>query len=268
MLFELDHDEWTSWGVVAGIYTLCVALHILLKTDGTDGYVWDKASNKPLQYRNNGLRVLVAVYILRYTLTTLKYWDDSFLYTHFHACLRASFSFGIVLSIAFYLRGRKALANGGVDRNPCTPTTSRRVVNDDSSEFDNRSFLEHFYCGIEFNPRPQRLFHIDIKMTLYLVGAVMLDAIIHSATTYHMLASADLGRPMSWAMTSYLCMFRWFVFEYLFYENVHTYTYDIFRERVGLKLIWGCLCFYPFFYCVGVRASCCPFVSNAACNAV
>jgi delta14-sterol reductase len=33
---------------------------------------------------------------------------------------------------------------------------------------------------------------------------------------------------------------------------VHLYTYDLFAERVGFKLIWGCLCFYPFFYEIGV----------------
>jgi hypothetical protein len=27
---------------------------------------------------------------------------------------------------------------------------------------------------------------------------------------------------------------------------------DLFAERLGFKLVWGCLCFYPHFYCVGV----------------
>ena len=34
--------------------------------------------------------------------------------------------------------------------------------------------------------------------------------------------------------------------------QVHLYTYDLFRERVGGKLTWGCLCFYPWFYPIGV----------------
>jgi len=33
---------------------------------------------------------------------------------------------------------------------------------------------------------------------------------------------------------------------------VHLYTYDFVAERVGFKLGWGCLAFYPFFYCVGL----------------
>ena len=63
-----------------------------------------------------------------------------------------------------------------------------------------------------------------------------------------------------------------FLFEYCWHELVHTYTYDLFRERLGFKLVWGCTCFvrrggwagacfcayvsarlqYPFFYGVGV----------------
>jgi delta14-sterol reductase len=47
-------------------------------------------------------------------------------------------------------------------------------------------------------------------------------------------------------------MFSFFVAEYLNFEEVHLYTYDFFAERVGFKLGWGCLVFYPFFYCVGI----------------
>ena len=35
---------------------------------------------------------------------------------------------------------------------------------------------------------------------------------------------------------------------------MHLYTYDILAERVGFKLGWGCLVFYPFFYAVGLWA--------------
>ena len=50
----------------------------------------------------------------------------------------------------------------------------------------------------------------------------------------------------------YLCCFAWFCIEYLYFEDVHTFTYDLFAERLGFKLVWGCLCFYPHFYCIGV----------------
>ena len=63
-------------------------------------------------------------------------------------------------------------------------------------------------------------------------------------------------------------MFTWFLVEYLYYENVHAFTYDIFRERIGFTLTWGCFVFYPFFYCIGVRSlshrRCCAAAAAAA----
>ena len=46
-------------------------------------------------------------------------------------------------------------------------------------------------------------------------------------------------------------MFAWFIIEYLMCEEIHLYTYDLFAEKLGFKLAWGCLVFYPFFYCIG-----------------
>ena len=40
-------------------------------------------------------------------------------------------------------------------------------------------------------------------------------------------------------------MLTYFVIDYLSFEKVHLYNYDIFAERVGIKLGWGCLTFYP-----------------------
>ncbi len=50
----------------------------------------------------------------------------------------------------------------------------------------------------------------------------------------------------------YVVLFTWFVCDYLVFERVHLYTYDFVAERVGFKLVWGCLCWYPFFYAVGL----------------
>jgi delta14-sterol reductase len=50
----------------------------------------------------------------------------------------------------------------------------------------------------------------------------------------------------------YLALFTFFLVEYLLFERVHLYTYDFVAERVGFKLGWGCFCFYPFFYVVGL----------------
>ena len=85
----------------------------------------------------------------------------------------------------------------------------------------------------------------------YLVGAVGLGVNVASALALHL--EAQQGRPTH-AMMAYCAMMLWFLLEYLWHEHVHTYTYDIFRERTGYKMCWGCFCFYPFFYPIGVWA--------------
>jgi delta14-sterol reductase len=42
----------------------------------------------------------------------------------------------------------------------------------------------------------------------------------------------------------------YFLIDYLIFEEVHLYTYDLFAENVGFKLGWGCILFYPYFYAV------------------
>jgi hypothetical protein len=99
-------------------------------------------------------------------------------------------------------------------------------------------------------------------LTLHLLGGAALHAqrweggaTAGSSSDEQMLVSGgSSGGPISRAMTVYLCCFAWFCIEYLYFENVHTFTYDLFAERLGFKLVWGCLCFYPHFYCIGIWA--------------
>jgi delta14-sterol reductase len=50
-------------------------------------------------------------------------------------------------------------------------------------------------------------------------------------------------------------MLTYFLWEYLYFEKVHLYTYDFIAERVGFKLGFGCLTFYPYFYAVSLWAT-------------
>jgi len=108
-----------------------------------------------------------------------------------------------------------------------------------------RSGLQHYFFGLAFNPR---LGGIDLKMLHYVLGALGLAWNLLSAAALRL----QLHGSLSLAMCVYLAMFAWFIVEYLCLEVVHLYTYDIFCEKMGFKLCWGCLVFYPFFYCVGV----------------
>ena len=90
---------------------------------------------------------------------------------------------------------------------------------------------------------------VDIKMWLYLAGATMLELNVLSFTSYHLLTYGDAS-----SIGIILCavLLTYFLVEYLIFEEVHLYTYDLFAERIGFKLGWGCIVFYPYFYPIGL----------------
>jgi hypothetical protein len=186
-LFQLDPEEWKGWAAVAALYSSCLVLHLLIPWAPTDGYVVDAKTGRPLQYRNNGLVVHLVIVAAAALLVLADAVDGSFLYTHYWAAVRGALVYSLVAAVLFFIDGKAALAEGRrtgvhtVDRNDCTPTTSRPVVADDPAEFETRSNLKLFVLGIRFNPRPRVLGGADFKMMLYVLGANMLHLVILSA---------------------------------------------------------------------------------------
>ncbi len=181
-----------------------------------DGYVRD-AAGKPLRYRLNGLRVFVlclAAWAAACWAGWLR-WDA--LYVHrwesaFGACVT-----GLLFTLAIVL--------------PAKPV---------------KSIAADLFLGRLENPQWKGL---DAKMYLYLVGAIHLELNVLSFTAFHL---QTFGADPNPGVVLYAALFTFFVTEYLNFEEVHLYTYDFMAERVGFKLGWGCLVFYPFFYCVGL----------------
>jgi delta14-sterol reductase len=203
-----------------GVYALLLVLHLVLPARHVAGYVTD-AEGKPLQYRLNGLLVLL-VTIGAWALTCsrgLLPWD--FFYEHRWQALAGACTTGLVLTLAIVLPQAKV-----------------------------KRFAADLFLGRLENPQFLNA-RVDAKMYLYLVGAVMLELNLLSFAAHHRLKYPADPSP---GVTLYVALFSFFVCEYLFFERVHLYTYDFFAERVGFKLGWGCLTFYPFFYGVGLWA--------------
>lgn len=85
-------------------------------------------------------------------------------------------------------------------------------------------------------------------MFCYSFGAILLwlNVLSKAALQYE-----QEPKGSSKAMIVYTGCMSWFLLEYMFFEHVHLYTYDIFRERLGFKIVWGCFSWYPFFYQIG-----------------
>ena len=88
-------------------------------------------------------------------------------------------------------------------------------------------------------------------MYLYVAGATVLEINLLSFAAHHVLSNPVAPSP---GVIAYVCLFSWFVCDYLLFEHAHLYTYDLIAERLGFKLVWGCLVFYPYFYVIGLWA--------------
>ncbi len=202
------------------VYALVLALHLVVPARWTPGYVRG-ADGQPLRYRLNGLVVFLLVMGLYLAAAHqgLIAWDV--FYVHRWAMAAGACVVGLLFTLAIVL--------------PAPPVAGSSLAAD-------------LYLGRLENPQWGGG-RVDAKMYLYLVGAIMLELNVLSFAAHHVKAYPDDPSP---GVFLYVALFTFFLAEYLTFERVHLYTYDFFAERVGFKLGWGCLVFYPFFYCVGL----------------
>ena len=203
------------------VYGGVLGLHLVLPARWTDGYVRNPATGRPLRYRLNGLRVLGATLVIYAIVCMMGWLPWEFFYLHRWEMAAGACGLGLLFTFVIVLPARA-----------------------------NKGLLADFYLGRLANPQWGGG-RVDAKMLLYLVGAVMLELNLLSFAAFHVRAFPD---DPSQGVILYTLLFSFFVSDYLYFEEVHLYTYDIMAERVGFKLGWGCLVFYPFFYPIGLWA--------------
>ena len=203
------------------IYGVILLLHIVIPGRWVTGYVSSEQTGVRLRYRLNGLEVLGASVALWLVVcsTGLVAWDA--LYVHRWEVAGGACLLGLVFTLAIVLPAPR---------------------------IDGKSFAVELYEGRLANPQWLDG-KLDAKMVLYLVGAVMLELNVLSFAAHHVMLHWQDPSP---GVLVYVALFTFFITEYLWFEEVHLYTYDFMAERVGFKLGWGCLVFYPFFYAVGL----------------
>lgn len=205
------------------IYAYIFVLNALLPGRWVTGYATKEGSDEKLRYRLNGFLVLIVTVATWVGLCYYGLMPWEWLYEMRWYGLAGAITFGLVFSFAVVLPHPKVKNN----------------------------FLADFFLGRALN---LQLWggRVDAKMWLYLIGAVMLELNVLSFVAYHQLefgAEASMGIYFAAALLTY------FVCDYLTFEEVHLYTYDLFAERVGFKLGWGCIAFYPYFYTIPLWAT-------------
>ncbi len=200
-------------------YAVITLLHVAIRAKRTPGYVVDEASGELMKYRTNGRFVLGASIVTWFLLGYFDVVPYAWLYETrwlglIGACvIGLAYSFWVVLHY---------------------PPTGK-------------AFVADLWFGRARDPQLRDGF-VDAKVWLYLIGAVMLQLNVLSFAAYHV-ENADSINP---GFLLACAMLTWFCFEYLIFERVHLWTYDFIAERVGFKLGFGCLAFYPYFYTVAL----------------
>ncbi len=201
------------------IYIVITLLHVLIPVKKTNGYVKDDAAGGTLKYRINGKIVLPASILIWFLLGYFKVVPYEWLYeTRWYGLIGAA-ALGLIYS--FYM----------VCKHPST----------------GKPFIADLWFGRVKNPQTKSG-RIDAKVWLYLIGAVMLQLNVLSFAAYHIISAGEIN----YGFLLGCGMLTWFCFEYLIFEKIHLWTYDFIAERVGFKLGFGCLAFYPYFYSVSL----------------
>jgi len=201
------------------IYAVITVLYYFLPGRWVNGYVRHSQTGELLKYRLNGNLVLITSIILWFLLGYMGWVSYDWLYMIRWYSLAGASAFGLIFSLIIVI-----------------PYPSIRL-----------SWFADIFFGRLENPQSPNG-QIDAKIWLYLIGAVMLQLNVLSFTAHHYLIFGKISSGV------FLCgtMLTFFVWDYLTFEKVHLYTYDFFAERVGIKLGWGCLTFYPYFYLISL----------------
>lgn len=216
-------DNFAGFFTPILINAVILALNALLPGRWVTGYITKPDSAEKMRYHLNGITVFIILVVIWFLLGYFDLVPFDYLYNHRWSGLAGAFTLGTVLTLAFVL--------------PYPPV--------------RESFLADLFLGRIEN---LQLWggRVDVKMWLYLTGAAMLGLNALSFTAHHCILYGDNVSPGILLSTALII---YFVVDYLIFEEVHLYTYDLFAERIGFKLGWGCILFYPYFYSIFLWAT-------------
>lgn len=196
-------------------------LNAILPGRWVNGYITKPGTSVKMRYRLNGLLVLFVVVLCWFLLGYFNVVPYDWLYIHRWQGLIGAFTLGAIFSLEIVMHN---------------PPSVRKSI-----------FADLFFGRVE-NPQLWGG-RVDVKMLLYLIGAVILELNVLSFAAHHHILFGEMASPGIYLAAA---LITYFVIDYLIFEEVHLYTYDIFAERVGFKLGWGCIVFYPYFYSISL----------------
>lgn len=203
----MDGELIVSGGLFVFVaYTACLILHLVVPSRIVTGYCCD-SENQPLKYYLNGFVVLLLFGLIFYLIPKSL---QSVLYYDYWNGLIAANIVGLTLSGYFFVAG------GGEKYDRCVTIDQLGKLDQlKPVEANKHGALTTFFLGCRWNPR---FFggRLDVKMFLYIVGAIGLFLNILSCLSVH--ATLWKGN-ISIGMTVYCVCFFWFIGEYMLGEQ-------------------------------------------------
>ena len=198
------------------IFAVFFVLQIILPARRVTGYVKDRETGEPRNYRLNGLLVFVIAHIV---------W---------------AFEIGGLPRDWFYRSSLWAVVGGSVF---CLIFAVWSVFTQPKGEIQNP-----WLALWEGRSQELQLFHnrIDIKMWWYVVGGTMLSLNALSGAAWHH-GNVDDTNP---GIYLYAAFWTFYTFDYFIWERVQLYTYDLIHEHIGFKLWWGGLVAYGWLFII------------------
>ena len=198
------------------IFAVFFVLQIILPARRVTGYVKDRDTGEPRNYRLNGLLVFVIAHIV---------W---------------AFEIGGLPRDWFYRSSLWAVVGGSVF---CLIFAVWSVFTQPKGEIQNP-----WLALWEGRSQELQLFNnrIDIKMWWYVVGGTMLSLNALSGAAWHH-GNVDDTNP---GIYLYAAFWTFYTFDYFIWERVQLYTYDLIHEHIGFKLWWGGLVAYGWLFII------------------
>jgi protein-S-isoprenylcysteine O-methyltransferase Ste14 len=205
------------------IYAVIFALNTLLPGRWVSGYITKPDSADKMRYHLNGFTVFFIFFLVWFLFGYFDIVPFDYLYNYRWYGLAGAFITGTVFTLAVVLRYSPVRRSFPADL------------------FLGRIENLQFFGG-----------RVDVKMWLYLTGATLLglNALSFMAHNYIL-----YGEQASTGILLSTVLILYFILDYLIFEEVHLFTYDLFAERIGFKLCWGCMVFYPYFYSIFLWAT-------------
>ena len=190
-------------------------LQLILPARRVTGYVKDRETGEPRNYRLNGLPVFVLAHLV---------W---------------ALEIGGLPRDWFYRSTLWAVVGGTVF---CTIFAVWSVFTQPKGEIQNP-----WLALWEGRSQELQLFNnrIDIKMWWYVVGGTMLSLNALSGAAWHHDQFGDNANP---GIYLYAAFWTFYTFDYFIFERVQLYTYDLIHEHIGFKLWWGGLVAYGWLF--------------------